>query len=403
MYSRELATDLQPKVLIVINGNEIPSHQYLVSLEVKKDGAGYEGSIELYDPDWTVVESIILEKGVDTVFDITYGWDKDTSTQFSARLINYEPTFSEDGVHLNIEFLPGDRIPLREKNSVVWSSDLRISEIITTIAAKNGWGLNIEPTLGTFSKPFIQNNVSDMYFIQKSLMPFAKNVHGNGGFQLNVQNNVLSFHTSGFRQESIYKTYYIQRGRINEVKSFSVSENTADVAQCGGNKVTAVGFDPVEKKSIKGVASYKIPSGMTLDGTKIPSVIPFERPQADLCVIHRPFHSQSEAEDFAKIRYTTYSQYNFNATMDIMGDPNVPLFALIEIIILTPSGIMHYLSGVYTVQSITDKIGAGDYTTSLELNRNATSKGSLEVEGVPQTYNEERTDPSETKRVAEQE
>jgi hypothetical protein len=378
-----LKTDLQPIVDLYIDGHRIPTHEYLTKLEVKRSigVGGYEGNLELFDPTWTFLESFILEKGVNTSIDFSYGWGSDSSIQVEAKLMNYKPQFSEDGVHIYIEFALGSRVENRVKHNICWPGSMTISDIVTNIAKNNGWQYEIEPTKGIFDRSFVQDSVSDAYFIKNILSPRAINHSNVGGYKFYLENNKLFFSTKSYKRDNIYKSYVFQRGDMHEVISFSPSDNVADMAQFGGTKVKVTGYDPKEKKILSSEVSTSNNSGsVPIEGNKVTKVI--KDINGDVRVISKPFHRKEDVDSYANSQYCEFAQWRYNVDAEIIGDPRIPLMSNLEFILITSMGSVHYMSGVYQLFEATDKIENGSFKSQLSLMRSSISRGSETVKGI---------------------
>lgn len=379
-------TERQPYVDLYINQTRVTTSNYLVNFEVRKSITGWEGTIELFDPTWTTLEALTMEKGVGTEIKFTYGWVGEQTNLIVGRLGEYTPEFDAEGVRLTIEWAFGSMMSARIKRNVNWSSNLKISEIVAKIANQNGWETDIEPTKGIFSQPIIQSNVSDMYFIKNVLAPRAVNMANVGGYKVSFEDNKLTFRSLQTKDTNIYKTYKVYRGMDGEVISFAPSENVADMAQLGGRRVTIKSFDPLNKKMIKSETSYQdTNTSLDRDGRKV-STIELDRDRGEsLRIISKPFQKKSELDSYARVKYAQFSQYNYNAEAELLGDPFIPIMGNLQFSIITPTGLLHYLSGVYKVEEITDTISNGSFTTAVTMCRRGSVSGNEELAGIDQS------------------
>lgn len=376
----------QPYVDLYINQTRITTSNYLVSFEVRKSVTGWEGTMELFDPTWTTLEALALEKGVGTEIKFTYGWVGEQTNLIVGRLGEYTPEFDAEGVRLTIEWAFGSMMSARVKRNVNWASNLKISDIVLNIANRNGWEADVEPTKGIFSQPLVQSNVSDFYFIKNVLAPRAVNMANVGGYRVSFEDNKLTFRSMQTRDTNIYKTYKVYRGMDGEVISFSTSENVADEAQLGGRRVTIKSFDPLNKKMIKSETSYQdTNTSLDRDGRKV-STIELDRDRGKpLRVISKPFQKKSELDSYARVKYAQFSQFNYNAEAELLGDPFIPVMGNLQFAVITSTGLLHYLSGVYKVEEVVDTISNGSFTSAVTMYRRGSISGNEELAGIDQS------------------
>jgi hypothetical protein len=378
-------TDRQPYVDLYINDTRITTSNYLTNFVVRKSIGGWEGTIELYDPTWTTIEALSLEKGVGTEIKFTYGWMGEQSNIVVARMGNYQLEFSQDGVRVSLEWAFGSLMSARIKRNVNWSEKMRISDIVSKIASNNGWDSDIEPTKGLFSHPIIQDNVSDFYFIKNVLAPRAVNSANVGGYKAHFESNKLTFRSIQTKDTNIYKTYKVYRDMDGEVISFAPSENVADIAQFGGRRVKIKSFDPLNKKVIEADTSYQdTTTSLDRDGRKVSSVEMDKDSGEPLKVISKSFPKKSELNNYARAKYAEFSQYNYSAEAELLGDPFIPIMGNLQFAIMTPSGLLHYLSGVYKVFEVEDTVTNGEFVSAVTMARRAVVAGSEEIKGIDQ-------------------
>jgi len=173
----------------------------------------------------------------------------------------------------------------------------------------------------------------------------------------------------------------VQRGVDSEVQEFSPSDNVANIAQYGGKKIKVFGVDPLNKKVISSEFSSK-------NQSNIPTTGGFQSSPSDEEIVktvkQKPFHRSEDVQNYAKLRYAEVNAHAYHASAVLLGDPNIPVFGSVEFIVLTTSGITHYLSGTYRVEEITDRIENGNFTSTLNLYRASVSKGSETIKAIEQ-------------------
>lgn len=375
--------DAQPLVDLYIEGNKVRTENYLQSLQVRKKLGFLEGTVTLFDPAWTYLESFILDKGRKTKMKLSYGWSDNMSNLVEVTLFKYRPTFEDNGIKLEIDFILRQSYAATVKRNVTFDRKKRISDIVQEIANKNGWEAEIEPTRGTFDQPLAQRDLSDIAFIKNVLMNKAVNGSGVGGYRLNFEGNKLYFHTPGFGKTKVYKTYVVNRDPNGEVISFSPRDQVGEMALLGARNLKIISFDPREKETL----SYKIdhetsPEALKRQGGKVSAINDGDYVSLPNRVIHSADTTQDELERHGIVRWCDVAVNNYEASATLMGDPFIPVFSNLEFIVVTTQGQVHYLSGNYQVKEVTDDIENGEFTSSVEMFRTSSSQGSEEIKGV---------------------
>lgn len=105
--------------------------------------------------------------------------------------------------------------------------------------------------------------------------------------------------------------------------------------------------------------------------------------------------------DMQTLANNALSLWNYNyrmtndATLEIMGDPNVRVKEWIYLSVYTKFGFLHHTSGIYFVEEATDTISDGSYITTLSLKKNAwegfgnegSNSGGSATSGMGDIYN----------------
>lgn len=81
-------------------------------------------------------------------------------------------------------------------------------------------------------------------------------------------------------------------------------------------------------------------------------------------------YSYDTLVDKATALYGTAQSLVYTATLVIKGTPNIVPNSMINILVLTPQGMVHHSSGKYCVATVDDLIDGGVYTTTLSLMKN---------------------------------
>jgi hypothetical protein len=362
-----------------INGNIIPMYNYFQSFtyERKTNGTGNTGTITLFDPTWTFLESFILLQGATQAKIVfRYGWADYYSPAIDGVLTGYAPEFTSDGVTLRLEFYDISVDANYDRGNLSFKAGMRISDIVQKYADNRGIKAIIEKTRGGFDSPIIQRNCNTLYFIQNELVPRAVNLQGLGGYTFFFdESGALHFHTPLYNPKNtgkidVYKTYIVYRGMNGEVLSFSPSEDAYKQVFLGSHDVYVESVDPIKKKVIKTTVNASNYPIATITGTGEVNVI---KPKGNSHgrVIKSAHPKQDNIDDYGKSRFALYNLNNYTATAEIVGDPIIPIQCFVEFIVITAQDRIHPLSGIYWVTGITQSIEGGNFTSSLEMSRNS--------------------------------
>jgi len=374
-----------------INGTKIPTYNYFQSFsyERKTSAAGNTGSITLFDPNWSYLESFVLLKDQPNAdIEFSYGWSDLYSKPIKGKITAYSPEFSSDGVTLKLDFMGLEALNSCVRDNLSFKVGTRISDIVKQYADSRGIKETvIEKTRGGFDSPIIKRNCNDDYFIQNELVPRAVNLKGLSGYLFFYdETGVLHFHTPLYSSKNadtikVYKTYLVYRGMNGEVISFTPDDMAYKRAFLGSHKVFVESVDPKTKKVIKSVidssgSSTQIISGKLSDAPKI-------KGKSASRTIKSAHPKQESIDDQAKSRFACYNLDAFSATAEILGDPYLPIagqeqekgqgLAFVEFIVITSQDRVHPLSGIYWIKHVTDSMDGGSYTSSLELSRSSSN------------------------------
>ena len=89
-----------------------------------------------------------------------------------------------------------------------------------------------------------------------------------------------------------------------------------------------------------------------------------------------------ELNNILKHTYYTSLQMKYMAELIIVGDPNIEIGNIVEIIISTQFKGLHYSSGKYLVHGVAHMIERGRYNTKLLLTKNSSIIGDTIMNGV---------------------
>jgi len=157
-------------------------------------------------------------------------------------------------------------------------------------------------------------------------------------------------------------TYPFAKDGTDEAISFTAKVDTA-MMMCGGGTIEALAFD---------------------EETHEPIIIQQDKdtnPQKRL-VVGEETHFESTGatrllnvssgnlemlKNKANFLWGRSIRSNVTATMVTLGDPDLDVFKLVIVNVLTPSGVPHHTTGIYMIMNITQNISGGVWTTTLDL------------------------------------
>jgi hypothetical protein len=378
-----------PFINLVIGGvelNVIPNFLTRFTHELRADGKIGKATIELFDPTWELVEDVIINGRERAVFQ--YGWRDANrnivavSMQRKGRVMKYQPSFQDNGVTLNFEIV--DTVIQKEQEVESREfDDKKISDIVWEIFHNEPYNtppekLHIEVTDG--KDTYTQKNKTDMNFIRTELLEKAvSGATGRGGYLFRVDGDEVYFCTPEFVKSS-ERFYIFQRGRFGQVLDFAPEIRGAVMLVSGGGHIRVEGYDPLKKSVVR--TDVSLPTD------------PTRRALADETIDHTPkngfmgryyavpFVRSGDVEAWAMNKYQKARSMAVKAPMTIIGDPTVHPFDLIYVLVLKPSGDVHYTSGMYRVMKVSNEITPGSFETKLDLISDGTRVSDFPNEGI---------------------
>lgn len=368
-------------------------------------------TLQLFDPEWDKV--IKLLRGVVTSkvdpharFQYYYtGPNKEQtmhSKMFNATILSATPTIMSNGLSLSIEGKHLDFVAHQTQETSAHTdadkSGKSISRIVMDIIDKHaddsvpwvaGTIVDTEPVLAnrhvTETKPrdlvFQQKNISDLQFINKTLIPHSVSKGKRVGNYVFFAEDKSDHYLCHYRPRTWYantalRVFSFMWGDKNsEVISFSPEVKSAAYLNITGGGEIKMNSSSSTGPSTKEITvnqlntAGKLLTGQRTVGSDVDGSGVTGRNIADYAI----------NTDMAKIQLTAKWQEvwesNNRATLVVQGNPNIMPLDYIKVIIWMPGKVPNEFSGVWQVREITHTIQPGKFESSMELERQHDATG----------------------------
>ena len=366
--------------------------------------------ISLVDPNWTRVESKLIEYE----YEVAMSWGYTTSDRivrspkYAGRVTKYKPTFA--GTHIGIDL---EGISLRAKEGLYSKGEsytddsgapLLIHEIVEKICVRNRWKKHdIAPTVPVYDynstetdeptvKLFKQEaNENDIEFITKKLMKEASTPRGLSSFYFYFdKGDKLVFKPlvpgeAGLGNTMRTYTFYIGRADATVLSWAPEITPLMRIGQ-GGAPLDFPYVDQMSKET--NARSIRVDDKQIGDDSNKRKMVAGRRTDTESKVGQDPgkvLINASANYGMAKVRaHNEWLKANnalYKATMVVVGDPKIETPEDIFVQANQTNGRLHFSSSVYTTKQITHSIGAGSYDCTMELFTNALMEGMHKAEG----------------------
>lgn len=227
-------------------------------------------------------------------------------------------------------------------------AELKDSEIVEKIIREAGLTPNVEDT-GTIIPQVIQNNMTDMEFIRTRARRYGYRVYTEGDTCFFV-NDDLSV------SPAATLTYGIDFVEFNPTISLAQPITEVEVR----------GWDTINKQSLTGTAakgSETTKMGGTQSGSEQTGAAFGDQ---KIIVTNLNVYNAAQSQAYAESVLKEHSRNLVNARLIIAGNT-----ALKAGQVITLAGLTNAYNGDYYINASSHRIAAGSYTTTLELQRNA--------------------------------
>ena len=251
---------------------------------------------------------------------------------------------------------------------------------IMAICEAAGWEVRPENFVATADVhrygPYTLDNENPITYIQEVIVKEAKVPDSNAIVLFRIEEGgekpIPHLEAKEYGEVAASRTYIYQKGYDSPVidMSFYVKRifgGTSNLSISSGLKSSSIDTETKEEYSNEetqqtvATATTGIYSHM-MTNQSIPTIT---------------FAGETQDQINNKLYYyvknATTNQYE--ATMTIIGDPEIELLESIRVINVTDYGNLHHTSGVYLVMGISDSITNGEFRTTLKLIRNGDTDG----------------------------
>ena len=356
------------------SGIEITDHVVGFSYEEAQDK---EDMLTLRMRDNTPTLSLIsddeLIKGKRLIFVFGVVGGKQSGKKY-ARIINKTRRYGSSGAVMDIQAFDDGYVLKKKQWSTVWK-DKTISEIMLSIAGRNGLNTKIESTNIRYGH-MPQGNRTDWDFCK-----YLAGIEKDGSMRFYVRNGVLNFTRLELEKESIRAYEY---GADGNIISLDIREQ-GSTQSSGADSTEAVSYDPLTGKTYQ----KKVDSGNAVDDIKLgrydindkgelgelkPGNTSKTNPSSEQSGVLLPVvaDSQQETSNIANQIKKSSAMEGYKASLTIALDPTISPDVIISI-----KGVSIVDSGNYYILSTKHDIANGGGRTVLELRKNAASKKAL--------------------------
>lgn len=347
----------------------------------KLDGAGETASFTLFDDNWEEIEEV-LYKNRDRIY-IQYGYYGTglKSKKIKHTLQTYSLSFNSTGSIISVSTVTEG--PITNLKPIELSVDTfnpteavkKICEEIGLIVRPENFDPSMDISHDKDDPIFKLQNDYPITYIQQKIIPMAAQ-EGEELFTFNVDDEGVAY----FKRESYdssltdsMRTYIWQKGYDSNVIDLTFDINGVFGGQGDFDittNMTSSAFDPDTKELTTATFNKSdVVTYATGDSTHTKS-------DQSTGIVDAAGYSPATQRSRLYYRMKSLRNDAYKATMKIVGDPTLNMYSdhnstYVRIINITDAGNLHHTSGVYRVNKITDSIQGGEYTTTLELIRNA--------------------------------
>ncbi|WJZ23502.1 baseplate protein [Listeria phage LIS04] len=285
-----------------------------------------------------------------------YGWGLSPgkmSTWYKGTLISYNAQFLPNlGLTLTLRGIVSEKFGLEITKTY---RGMRISDIVQQIADDEGWTMTKIDETEEFSeeREFHQQNQTSIEFIRQTLVPEANKEEFPVRFFHSTtagEGMTCSFVKTDPQNPTVTSSefnFMLNSGNFGNVISFSPNYEGAQLAALN----TQIGF--VDRETNDMVVYQNQGSNIAGSDKLLPQNIPYGATTPDMMgsILQNHWYGKNIG--------------GYDATLVIVGDPDVIPLDYINIIPIRPDGKMHHTGGIYQVIEVVDNI-QGAYETTIQ-------------------------------------
>lgn len=418
-FTEEL-NDIPEEEFLYLSPQNLISFQY----EYRTEGVG-SFTIQLFDQNYTEIESMLLASMGFLAFQYGYGPNRDNSSPWThGMIVGYSLKFALEGTYITLSGVSQGWAMNVVKEPISYSKDIEnklknsptISQFVDMLAIEHGfsksWQRVIEDTEEVIcrgvdlktndSKHIIYNGLTDTTFFEHvvgNLRQYANSAtdKNKGGFFFYVVQTedgpVLHFHTANYKGKegenavTEVKLFTLHKNKNTVVREFIPNWEVSSVTVRGQNKQVVVGYDPHNKKSFfdnqfinKPYVNDESKNYVEInpDGSPQTRNLSVFSPEGATSYVLSGGPSEDEAKKMSKRMFEDANLQAFKATLEIQGTHQLQLFEVIAVHVYIPKGDLkynsktgnqqvHWISGKFFITEIKQSIAQGDFKTTLEL------------------------------------
>ncbi len=383
---------------LVVAGTKVRATDYFQSLEVEIPSEGsWTGSLTLFDPDHSYLDSLIYQAGSTTPIDITFGYANDTAKRvaLAGTVLKTGVSFQVEGTELSIEMVARGVVnSVLSKKTRSYSEGQTVSSIVAQIADEEGWSVvdsqgrgTIEETSGVTSESLVSTDDSAIKFVRDQLVPQATNAKNQGDYKMFFdRGGVFHFHTKNFLSPKS-KKYVVRRAANGEVVSFEPEDTETFAALLGGGNASFVGVDSGGGSASKTTATAA--TGVDGGGVATTQGSAYNKPPVAGTAYRKPIISRNsdDAKRRARVFHDAARQMAYTATITVRGTADIEVLDYVDVEVINLDGSTHFLSGQFQATQVTHTVGAEGWSTAVQGVRTGLSVTSTgDAQQVTSTY-----------------
>jgi len=419
--------DADDSTVIVGEFSSDQNHSMLVDFNWTKSGSDNGGNnsftFTLFDETAIQAEAILagatdnatsFDTNSDTIIKLSYGWASNGSPvpgrhlSFTGTLSEYSISFNGPSTELTVTGIMESDNVLSMATVEAFSGETYAgnpSDIVREIADRNGWQYTdetivnsvtvTESTDSTTPKTYSVDSRSMSQFISEDLVRDAITEDGQSDFKFWVDSTTVP-PTVYFRPQSTSNAGMTEVETYDEEGSFSGVSYSGGTVEGGDDAVLYkeydyyVGKDNSEVISFTPSYTFCVGSATSGSGNAVDSEtnemygytatstgIGITGGSDGVVRIDGRRMLGMSSSNYANLSTQATRLSNMflssevTATLEIMGDPNIPAGNVAEVVVnvYTKYGIKHHTSGRYVVESVEENVTRGSYITTLSLKK----------------------------------
>lgn len=356
------------------------------SFEINRlEEAGCTAQFTIFDDNWNDLEPYLANNYNN--IRIQYGYvDGPMSPEYKMLLQDYSISFTNTGTIMSIRAI-SEAIYHNLNPIELDTGTNNPSEAIKKICDYMGWKVDLSDFVDT--KPvvgrsnYVLSGVSPIQYIYEVILPDARtndDLEETIVFQIDaIEGNVAHLKAKTYGESSevdrnSVPTYIYMKGYDSVIESLSINTKGVFGGTTQFQTVTGLVANTIDDDKTERSVRVDLDSS----ASKSTGVGDRSATSADQSVVTYRSAGESVDQTEARLNYLIKNGASqaYEATMTILGDPNIRILQDVRLIILTDKGTeYHHTSGIYIVTGISDSIENGSFRTNLIMRRNGDTEG----------------------------